>query len=106
MSPKPLEAPVTMMILFMSVLLFPEVGSDHAAIDTQRLAIHPTGIGSDEKRDDIGHIPGLSQTLHGRQLCQMLNLFRGLVVQEEISRGRSGCDGIDRNVAAAQFLGK
>src|SRR5271170_2029718 len=36
----------------------------------------------------------------------MLNLFRGLVVQEEIRRGRSRCDGIDRNVAAAHFLGK
>jgi hypothetical protein len=38
----------------------------HAAIDTQRLAIHPTGIGSDKKRDDIGHVLGLSQTLHSK----------------------------------------
>src|SRR5271156_3920960 len=40
---------------------FSGIWSDHAAIDSKRLAIHPTRVRSDEKRDDIGHIFRLSQ---------------------------------------------
>src|ERR687891_1161966 len=109
MAPKPLEAPVTTMVLDILGSSFQSWVApgrlDDAAVCVQDLAVHPARRAGEE-RDHLGDVRRRSETLERRHFPQTVDRLLVFAVEEQPCRGRPWGDGVDGDIASAQLLGK
>lgn len=75
------------------------------AIGTDGLPVDPAGIGTSQEGHHTGNVIGLTKPFQWCHLGKLRDLFVCLAAQEQLGCDRSGGDGIDRDLTAAQFLG-
>ena len=78
--------------------------SDDPAIGAQHLAVDPATVRSGEERHRVGDILGLAEPLQRREPCEVVDHLLRLAVEEQLCCGRPRCDGVDRDVSAAQLF--
>ena len=76
------------------------------AVGAQDLGVYPSTIGTCEEGDDSGNVFGLAEAFERRQLAHLRDLFVAFAAKEEFRPDGSGGDGVDRDLAAAQFIGQ
>ncbi len=68
------------------------MGSDHAAVGAQRLAVDPRAIGAGEERDGVRDVFGWPSRSSGGDLRQAVDELRRFAVEEQVRRGRPWSD--------------
>ena len=62
--------------------------------------------GPARKADRVGDVLGLAEPLQRRELGEVIDHLLRLAVEEQLGCRRPRCDGVDRDVAAAQLFGE
>jgi hypothetical protein len=79
---------------------------DDSAICAQNLSVDPAPIGAGKKRDHGRDVSRLRQAFQRRKLNQVVDNLLRLAFQKQIGGCWTGCNGVDGDVATAQFVGQ
>src|SRR5205814_1419158 len=79
---------------------------DDASVDAESLSVDPGPVGAGEEGDQTCDVLRTAESFERGQFAEVSDLFRRLAVQKQISRGGPGSYGVDRDAAAAKFLGE
>src|SRR5690349_17676547 len=80
--------------------------SDNSAVGAQNLSVDPAAIRAGQEGNHTGDVLGLSQSLERWLLRKAFDDFLRLALDEKVGGSRSRRNGIDRDVATAQFAGQ
>src|ERR1700730_13971346 len=75
-----------------------------AAVSTQNLRVHPAAIWAGQEGHNVGNVNWLTYAFQRRHLADFGDLFFTLALQKEFGCNWAGRDGIDANIASAEFV--
>src|ERR1700730_15413684 len=81
-------------------------GSRKTAIGPDHLRVHPAACGAGQERDDVANVLRLPYPLERWKLAELLDLGLRLALQKQLGGHRPRRHRIDRDLAAAQFVGE